>query len=136
MDLNALKTDSTLSASGVWLEYEDARLKIASATSPAYKRAIAQAVRTLSQRQQRDPGELQRVTAEAMAKHILLDFQGLTERGKPLANTPENRAKILAIEPLRDWIALQAQDLSNFQREEDDAALADIKSEPAVAAEA
>jgi hypothetical protein len=110
---------STEKVNGVWIEYgDDAKFLIASTESAAYQKAVTKATRKYPPHKVRKDASVQTAIAiEAAAQALLIDFQGVTEHGKKLANTIENRRKILAAPALRNWIAEQATDLANFQSE-------------------
>lgn len=129
MDLTSFKTDPT-KQNGTWIEYGDARFLIASAYAPEYKKA-------LRKRMAKIPGHLlksqpalaEKAAADTMATHVLLDWEGVTDNGKPTEPTPENRRAALDIPAFSDWVAEQAMNLGNFQAEGDADDVAALKSE-------
>jgi len=129
MELNELKFDDA-KMDGVWVEYGDARFLIRSTQSKAYQRAVQREQKKYSPHEVRKNPEVQtKIAIEAAAVAIVVDFEGVTENGAPLENTLENRRKLMAAPALRDWIADQATDLSNFQQGGEEADSADLKSE-------
>jgi len=133
MDLNTYRANPDLEKKGVWRQLEDARFLIASSASPAYRTALTNALRKLSPKERKDPAALERVTIDCMAKHALLSFEGLTDNGQPMEPTPENRRKVLEVAAVREWVAEQCNDLTNFQEERDAADMAESKSSAPVA---
>lgn len=130
MDLTTFRTDPS-KQDGTWIEYGDARFLIASAHSPAYKKALRNRVAKIPAHLLKSQPQLaEKAAADVMATHVLLDWQGVTEDGKPLDPTPENRRKALDIPAFSDWVAEQAMNLANFQAEGEADDAAALKSEP------
>lgn len=132
MDLNELRIDDTLGSEGVWIPYgEDVEFLIASAESPAYKKAVAKHTKRKNPRKVRnDAATMDAILIESMAEALLLNFKGITDGGKPLKNTLENRKKVLGTSAeLRNYIASEAQDVANFQQEGESADADDLKSD-------
>lgn len=124
MDLTTFRTDPS-KQDGTWIEYGDARFLIASAHSPAYKKALRARVSKIPAHLLKSQPQLaEKAAADVMATHVLLDWEGVTENGKPLEPTSEARRAALDIPAFSDWVAEQAMNLANFQAEgeADDAA--------------
>lgn len=130
MDLTRYKTDTALENQGTWIEGpEGSRFLIRSADSKQYRRALLQAARKESATKLRkDPEAQRRLTVDAMAEAIILDWQGVEQDGQPLPCTVENRKALLEITELRELIATEAQDTANFRSEGQAADAADLKS--------
>lgn len=132
MDLSKIRT-LPAKTSGIWFELDDARFLIAYGKGPAYQRALKSRVQKVSQnRLKQEDGLAERINREAMAEAVLLDFEGITENGVPLANTFENRVKILEIAELAEFIAASAQDVTNFRAEGEAKDVDALKSTPSV----
>ena len=55
-----------------------------------------------------------------MADGLLIDWENITEDGKDLKCTRENRIKVLTIAaPIRDFLAEAAQDYTTFEQEDE-----------------
>lgn len=135
MDLKTFRADPT-KQDGTWIEYGDARFLIASAHSPAYKKALRKRVAKIPPHLLKSqPALAEKAATEVMAKHVLLDWTGVTESGKPLESTEENRRDALEIPAFGDWVAEQALNLANFQLEGEAEDVAALKSDPSVGAE-
>jgi len=134
MDLNSFRTDANLSK-GKWIEYsEGTRFLIASAYDPSYKKALRQRVAKIpAHKLKNDPELAEKIAAEVMAEKILLSWEGVTDNGVVLQPTPEERRKAMQIPAFRDWVAEQANDLSNHQAEGEAAATEELKSGPGLA---
>lgn len=120
VDLNKFKHDEGIASEGVWFEFDDAKLKIASSECRKYRNVLArQAAKKTKRSLRKDPATQDALLIDAMAEAILIDFKNINIAGQPLANTLENRKLILQSPEIRDFIAEQMQDVSNFQREQE-----------------
>jgi hypothetical protein len=115
---------------GTWFPYGDeASLLIASTEAPSYQRAVAKASRKYPPHKIKKDQTIQAAIAlEAAAQALLLDFKGFEENGVPLENTLENRRKLLSFPAIRNFVADNATDLGNFQREGEASDVAALKS--------
>ena len=131
MELTELQPDEE-KVNGVWIDYGDeASFLIASSESEAYTKAQAKIAKKYPPHKVRKDLKTQTdIAIEASAQALLLDFKGVTENGKAMKNTIENRRKILQTAELRNWIANQATDISNFNAEAETEDVADLKREP------
>ncbi len=133
MDLSEFKTDPKME-DGVWIDYaEGVSFNVASMARKAYNKAVAKHRSKVPAHKLRDPQVGEKIVMAAMADACLNDWKGLTEDGQPFPCTAENKAKVLAIPALREWIAGQAADLTNFQAEAEAQDAEDLKSGPEVA---
>ncbi len=136
MDINQ-HTINDEKANGTWFDFyedEDVKFKIASTESSAYKKAIAKLSRKINpSKLRKNPTLMQQVTAAAMADAILIDFKGVTDKGKALKNTLENRKKLMEIPAIRDFIGEQSTDLANFETGGEAEDTASLKSDAGVA---
>lgn len=129
MDLTDITFDEK-KTEGVWVEYGDARFLIRSTTSKAYQRAIQKASRKHpAQKVRKDPEVQTAIAVEAMAEALLLDFSGITNGGKKMTNTAENRKLLVSNPVLREFLADAATDIANFIQGGEAADVADLKSE-------
>lgn len=119
MEITSLRQNADLSEDGIWIDFEDARVKIRSTDSKTYRRVITKIAQKQSSRKlQKDAEVMHKVSIEGMADGIVIDWEGFTENGVDLPCTRENRLKLCAIESFRTFVASEAQDIANFQREE------------------
>lgn len=135
MDISEITVEEDLQ-DGVWLEFrEGVKCKIAYQGRRAFLKATSRHTRKVPQHKlDADPSLYHEIGIEVAADSVLLDFEGITENGKPMANTRENRVKLLKRPVFMSWINEESKKLSNFQREalaEDAAA---VKSDGGVAA--
>jgi len=125
MDISSFKSLENTA----WIEGpEGSRFHIRSTEAEPYRQRLLALGRQHSHRLKRDTALQQKITVQAMAETILLDWEGITDGGTPLACTDENKLTILAIPEIRDLIASEAQDLANFRREAAARDAAEIKS--------
>lgn len=103
---------------GVWLPFEDAEFLVAYAHRPEFNRVTARISKKYpAYKLKADPSLYQQMTVEIIADCILLAWRNVNENGTPLACTPENKLKLLAIEPFREWISNESRELANFREE-------------------
>jgi hypothetical protein len=135
MDFSQLQTDPTAEKQGVWIALQDAEFLIAGANSIKYRKALAKH----SQQEQaglrkNDPEALDRVTVAAMADGILLDWRGnVLLEGKSIEYSRETARRLLGIAAFREWVAMQSNNLANFQAGEEETATGALKSHDALA---
>lgn len=115
---------------GTWFPYgEEAKMLIASTEAASYQRAVTKASKKYPPHKIKKDQAIQAAIAlEAAAQALLLDFAGFEENGVPLENTLENRRKLLSFPALRNFVADNATDLGNFQREGEAEDVAALKS--------
>lgn len=129
MDITALKKTAELAEEGVWITYEDASFKICSTDSRRYRAAVARVSKTRSSaRLRKDPEAAHDMTVEAMAEGLLIDWKNVKSDGVDLPCNAENRLLVCQVEPIRNFLATEAQDIANFQREATAEDASDIKS--------
>ncbi len=114
MDLSDLQTDPKLTSEGVWVEFGDARFKIRSIEDPSFQKAATAWNRKY-------PAHIadraEHVARNVYADAVLLDFEGITDKGAPLPNTRDNRVLLLRSKTISDFVAAEAQNLANFRTE-------------------
>lgn len=128
-----LMVDDTLSKEGVWVDfYGGSRLKIASTNSSAYKSKLSKLARAnkliLDDSNPQNFDAVQRITAEALATTVLLDWEGIHWPGADgsvtynVPYTPKLGMEALRVDKFREFILDEAGRVSNFKRELTDAA--------------
>lgn len=129
MDIKQYAPTATLETE-IWIDGpEGSRFKIRSAESSIYRSRLAALARKENPHKLRkDPEAQRRMTVEAMADAILVDWEGVTNEGTPLPCDDKNRRMLLNIPEIRELIATESQDLANFRREAVAADASDIKS--------
>ena len=124
MNLDDLFIDEEVGQSGIWVDfYSGSKLKLASTENAQYKAYLAKLARKhrlqLDQANDDSTGLIQEITAEAMAKHVLLDWRNVTLGGEQNAKyTPEKgKLALLNAPKLREFVSEQASDSSNFKKQ-------------------
>lgn len=123
-NLNSTFTDSNLERTGVWADYYGgSRLKIASKESPEYKAYLAK----LAQRNRvkigtKDPTPeqmvlLRQVMSDAMAKHLLLDWENISLNGEDAVPYSFETGKMVLLNSneLYEFVDSVADDNSQFR---------------------
>ena len=128
MDLfKQFKTDEAKTQEGVWVSLDEtSRIRIARTGNAKYREAIKAKsqryrmrakVKTIPEKDWAD------LMNEVIAETILVDWEGITEKGVPVSYSVENAARMLADYPdFRDTVVLPfADDMENFKAELDEA---------------
>lgn len=103
-------------------------LLVASASNPDYKLAMAGALRAATNKRLRHGGTRQDVLpstdeemetrVQAAARHLLRDWAGITEDGKPLPCTLANRLKLLRLPDMLEQVEGMGADGAAFAEAE------------------
>lgn len=115
-------TSKKLEVEGVWVDVSDnARIKVARANNPKYKAEIERLTRPYKKQIRRgtmNGKKFDKIIAEATAKHILVDWEGLEEDGAILDYSHEEALRLLLEYPdFRDVVAETALDFQNYQED-------------------
>lgn len=122
-----LLTDETTAKEGVWVDfYGGSRLKIASTHSPAYKSKLTKLARAnrliLDDSNPENFEAVQKVTAEALATTVLLDWEGIhwpnpdgTTTRNVVYNPKLGMQALLKSDKFRDFVTEEAGRISNFK---------------------
>lgn len=123
LQLDSLYIDEDLGTTGVWVDfYNGSRLKLASIENEKYKGYLARLAKKhrlqLDQNNDDSTGLIQDITAEALAKHVLLDWEGVNLGDqKDASYNPEIGKKALLMAPkLKDFVMEQAGDYTNYNQ--------------------
>lgn len=121
MELNDCIKTAERGEQGTWVQYEDAEFLIRSTHSKAYRRALTRHAKGKSNhRLTKDIEAAEDFAIAAMAEGILIDWKNITEKGKKLPCTLDNRIRVLKIAaPIREFLAQQAQDIATFETEDE-----------------
>lgn len=78
--ISKIKTDLAAETNGVWVPYEGgSRLLIARIGNPEYEQAVLKLSEPYGQGFRQDADAMRQVTREAMARHILLGWEGIED---------------------------------------------------------
>ena len=127
MDLRQLRTDPVKEDDGVWVSLDPTtRIKIARMYNPAFSRYLNE-LKSEASRAKRNMDEDARgdILARAMARHILVGWEGLTDDGEEFPDSEENALQLLNDITLRDFrevVLAEANNYANFalQAEEEE----------------
>lgn len=124
MDLSKSQPTIDELQAGVWVDYHDAKLKIGSGSNPAYRNAQTQKMRDVmvakkGKEQKLTPEEGSEIDLDLMAQFILIDWENISDNGKPLVYSQANARRLLAKYPiLAQDVQSFAVDLSLFKQKE------------------
>jgi len=118
MDINKVLPVSDAVENGVWINFdEETSFLIRSTECKEYTRAMQKHSRKLKGDQAKSIAAARMITMQCMRDAIVVDWKGLKNKGKDLPCTPENIELVLKVPAIRDFIADQAQEHANYQRE-------------------
>lgn len=132
MDIKKSFASSPAEQSGVWFSEGDARFKVASFNSPDYRARLEELMephqrevrRKKFSRQARDE-----VIARAMADHVLVNWENVTDGGKAIPYSRDAALDLMLRYPkFFDLIKGWAADEAAFQEQEDSDGVANLKN--------
>ena len=112
MDISNLKRDTARIEAGEWIDeiplLPDVRFKVRGIGSRVYRVRLDRLARAVPRNGRQSDGSLKidvaaRITGEAMAEEILLDWEGLTDNGKPLPYSKERALALLTNPDFEDF---------------------------------
>ena len=117
-------TDENLENNGTWFPIgKDSRLLIARAGNRAYNRALTAAVEKNRLALDLEDDNAERVSdqikIDVMAETILLGWEKLSFKGKPIEYTIANAKKLLAVKDFRMMVGRLADNVSAFKFKEE-----------------
>ena len=141
MELSALRVDPSKSLDGTWIDYMfGTRLLVArfdNKKMQTYKTGRIMEHKDLFKDIEKNQEEAMRVSeeidVECLAHFVLLDWEGFSKGGEPLAYTPELGIEIFSDEnysEFRDFVRRVAQNTENY-RVESEAVVAELVKDPA-----
>lgn len=119
-DINQFRTDPDKKSQGVWIDFGGgARFKIASFDNQDFANEFRQMLQPYQKLGQEIPrGEQTRILVHCMARHIVLDWEGVFDGDEELPYSEENAKRLLSeIEFVLDRIIEEAKRLENFRKE-------------------
>lgn len=127
MDINKVRTDEKKSEEGTWVDIEHdadgnvvARLLVARANNTKfqeYLRQIGKPYRRQIQADTMDQKLLTDLHRKAVARHVLLGWEGLFDNGAELEYSVENAERLLRMPYFSDIVESASSDLSLFFEE-------------------
>lgn len=127
LNIADLKTNYDAKTGGVWIPVcmetgfvvnTNARFKIASSGTGAFKRAQALALKNARNAgQELTDEQINDVTAELLVEHIIRDWEGddICDGDDVLPYSRDNAVRLMReVEIIRDWVGQQADNIGNF----------------------
>jgi len=128
MDLaKTFKTDTAKEQEGTWVPLDDgtAKLKIARMNNPRYREAQQRKLQRykMAARSKVVPDDVwEGILNELIAETILVDWEGITNDGKPYPYSVENAKQSLTeLKDFREMVLGFADDMANFKASLDEA---------------
>ena len=118
LDLNQFKMDDT-KKQGVWVDLGNgAKIKVASADTGEFSREWQKMVRPYESLGQDVSADVQEsILCSCVAKHLLLDWEGISEGSKTLKYSVQNAERVLKEVPwFRARVVEEAKRLENFRK--------------------
>ncbi len=124
--------DKKKEVDGVWEDItEDVRVKIARMGNPNYQKEIARLMKPHRRAVRRgtvDDSVIEKCVTQAMARTVLLDWEGIEEDGKKvLYSFDEARRLLTEYKEFRDQVSEIASELETFQDNEDEETVKNLK---------
>jgi len=126
MDLFAkYKTDESKEREGVWVPLDgEGRIRIARTNNPLYREAMVRKVnryKMAAKSKVIPEDDWITIVNELIAETILVDWEGITEKGQPLPYSVENAKRVLAeLKDFREMVLSIADNMDNFKEELDE----------------
>lgn len=119
-DINNYRTDPALKKEGVWIDLGGgARIKVASFDNEDFSAQFRKMVEPYSKMGQEVPDEEQeRIMTFCVARHIMLDWEGIFDGEDELPYTVENAERLISeIEFVRERVIGEARKFQNFRQQ-------------------
>lgn len=126
MDLFAkYKTDESKEREGVWVPLDgEGRIRIARTNNPLYREVMVRKVnryKMAAKSKVIPEDDWITIVNELIAETILVDWEGITEKGQPLPYSVENAKRVLAeLKDFREMVLSIADNMDNFKEELDE----------------
>ncbi len=126
MDLFAkYKTDESKEREGVWVPLDgEGRIRIARTNNPLYREAMVRKVnryKMAAKSKVIPDDDWITIVNELIAETILVDWEGITEKGQPLPYSVENALRVLTeLKDFREMVLSIADNMDNFKEELDE----------------
>lgn len=117
---NEFATNTEAEENGVWQEFAPGtKFLIARSTNKHYSRALTKAFEknraTLSRTSDAAEAMSEDIMIGVIARTILLDWEGVVYKGKPLEYSFENARELLSHKDFRRWVMSKAEDLDSYK---------------------
>lgn len=109
---------------GSWADYRGARFLIAHAESDRFQRrmqALEKPFRRKIERNEMDPADRKNLLTQALGETILLNWEGVTSKGSPVAYSKTTSVAMLRNDPeLRNFVMEYSTDLLNYKDDQEE----------------
>ena len=117
---NEFATNTEAEEKGVWQEFAPGtKFLIARSTNKHYSRALTKAFEknraTLSRTSDAAEAMSEDIMIGVIARTILLDWEGVVYKGKPMEYSFENARELLSHKDFRRWVMSKAEDLDSYK---------------------
>lgn len=121
-------TDTKKELEGVWKDLDgSSKVLVARAGNRLYARALEAAAKgrkaELSKKDEKSDAVAEELLIEVMAETVLLGWDGIGYKGKPMTYSVENAKTLLKHRDFREVIASISDDINNFKAEAEEAAV-------------
>jgi len=122
MSLKITPTDSIKETEGVWTKYMGVDLKVARGSNPKYLNELAKRSRAFQKRFEKNRAsnaEMKEALCHAAARHLLVDWKGLSSNGESIPYSVENAYDLLISDiDCREAVLAFSDDMDNYMIEE------------------
>lgn len=120
-DINAFRIDRNARAHGVWVDFGGARFKLRSLENADFTEAFAAAAEPWTSLGRKVPvAEQERIMAETVAAHIVVDWENVFDGDAPFPFSRENALRLFTeAPPILERVIAQARTHANFRAAED-----------------
>lgn len=116
--------DAELAETGVWFTFAGGRLRIARRDNPRYREALrefAKGKERLIRLGSLPASEMHEMCMRALARGVLLDWEGLTRKGEPLPYSEDNAVMLLTdLSGFSEKVESWADDAEAFRAEDEE----------------
>lgn len=120
MDLDDLRTDPDAEENGVWVPFDaTARVKLARADNPRHRAKMQELLEPwleVIQNGDLPKGKMEELALAAMAEAIVLDWEGIKDRGTTLEPTLENKLEALKVGDFRKAVEAYSGNIALFRQ--------------------
>jgi len=117
MNLKQYRTDRTKEAQGVWVNFQDGKIKLRPLNNADYLRKYRELTKGYRFGDEIPAEQLEPIIAQCLAEAVLIDWKGFTEDDKELPYSKEKATEYLGFFEFRAEIMEEARKLSNFRED-------------------
>jgi hypothetical protein len=122
MAFNIYSVDEAKQSEGTWVEFEGSEFCIAYANNPTFlkeKKRLERPFKRQIERGTMNEEDQRRITCEALATGVLVDWKNVTDGKKEIPYSKEIAAEALRLNPdLLGFVVEVAADIANYKKED------------------